>query len=689
LRSQRDASRQASIASSVALASAARDVIADQPDVAALLSLAALRQEDRAEARNSMVLARESPRLQAAVGVLRHPADVNGTAFVRGGRSLVTTGEDGSVRLWDVASNRQRATFERPRAGRPVFTRPAVSRDGRVLAAGAENGTIALWDIASRKLLGTLPTRSHRRVSSVAFSPDGQTLASAGEEPRIRLWDVPGRSAAATLPRVDDLETFQIAFSPDGRTLASVGSSFVVRLWDVPRRVATGRRLELNHLPLTSLAYAADGRLFVGGDEVLIWDPGSAEPPKRIANDASAAEVAVSPDGRRLVVGVDGEIAVFAPGVRDAGRQAATAGPRNLASIELSPDGATIAAAGAGAKVWLYDATRLLRPAGETQADSDVAFERSGRTLATVGDGRIWLADARTGNSLGKPLTDRAKVERIALSPDGHTLASIGEGRDILLWDLRTRTVTGRLTGDGETVSSIAFSPDGRLLAAGGAEDKPAIVLWDVAKRSRDGRALPGHRGGVNSVAFSPGGDRLASAGADGEVGLWDLATRERIGRRVVRHEGAVRDVAFAADGATLVSAGDDGRIWLWESTGGPPRRAVAPSGDAVYSVAFASDGRMLVAGGIGGIRLWDVEAGRPLGNTIELSQAGAVAVSPDGTTFASADSDRTLRLWPGIIWPDKPALGREICRLTGSGLDDAERRRYADGIEFGSMCDG
>jgi WD40 repeat protein len=686
---RRDARRQAADATSVALASAAYDRLAAQPDVSLLLALASLREKDRPEARDSMVAARESVGPDTAVGIMRgHAGVVNGLAFLRRGRAIASAGADGRILLWDPATHR--------RLGAPFataateFTSLAVSPDGNTLAAGGEDGIIRLWDVASRRLLGSLSGSGHG-VLSVAFSPDGRVLASAGEEHRIRLWNVSARKPLGPALTVPDRRTYRVAFNPGGDTLAALGSLYRLRLWSVRSRRLLRRTFSRRGAPLTSVAFSPDGRtLAVGGANAWLWNPASGRTRRLPADSrtASSDDVVFSPDGRRLAgAGSDGSTRLWDVTTRRLLRS--IRGPtKSLKSVAFSPDGRVLAAGGTDKRVWLLDAA--IRPLPHhSNAINSVAFDRVGRTLATAGyDGRIRLWDTRSGRGLGSSLTGAGAFNSVVFSPDGRTLASGGDDAQVLLWDLRSHRVAGpALSGHTDVVNGVAYSRDGRLLASGG-NDK-TIILWDVKSHHRLGAPL---RAGseVNAVAFSPDGRTLASAGSDGQVRLWDVETRRPLGRALVRHGDMVNSVAFSEDGATLASAGSDGNIWLADVASRRSRGPLSGGDAAVLSIGFTPDGRTLIAGSEdGGIRLWDVTSGHLIGRTLTGHAAvNSVAASPDGRTFASGSSDFTGRIWPHIIWSDNERLGAEICDLVGSGLSRVEWAQYAAGIDYRPVCD-
>jgi RNA polymerase sigma factor (sigma-70 family) len=139
-----------------------------------------------------------------------------------------------SMRLWDVASGKERFRFGEPQE----FVHALVfTPDGRTLISGGEprgagdRVSIRLWETATGKERGRI-TGHRDRVWSLALSPDGRTLASGSMDETARLWDWRAGKELRRLAGHRGWVT-AVAFGPGGRTLVSGSWDTTALVWDV------------------------------------------------------------------------------------------------------------------------------------------------------------------------------------------------------------------------------------------------------------------------------------------------------------------------------------------------------------------------------------------------------------------------------------------------------------------------
>ncbi|XP_065175564.1 transcription initiation factor TFIID subunit 5-like [Sycon ciliatum] len=201
--------------------------------------------------------------------LLGHSGPVYSTSFSPFNSMLLSSAQDGTIRLWDLntyttavsfhghvlpvwdvdfgptgyyfASASQDRTARLWATDQPLPLRIFAEHvsdvscvrfhpNGNYIATGSYDRTIRLWDVLTGTCVRLL-TGQHGAITSLAFSPDGRFLASGALNGSVRLWDLSNGSIVTTLLGHTDSVT-SLAFSHDSGLLSSGSLDCTVRLWD-------------------------------------------------------------------------------------------------------------------------------------------------------------------------------------------------------------------------------------------------------------------------------------------------------------------------------------------------------------------------------------------------------------------------------------------------------------------------
>ncbi|XDO63773.1 WD40 repeat domain-containing protein [Streptomyces sp. RLB1-33] len=156
----------------------------------------------------------------------------------------------------------------------------------------------------------------------------------------------------------------------------------------------------------------------------------------------------------------------------------------------------------------------------------------------------------------------------MALSPDGHTLATPGEDQTFRLWNIadpaRPTSLGPPLGSQTSGIGSVSFARDGRTIATTGSDDH-TVRLWHLPTAP-----LTDHTAGVTSTVSAPNGRVLATASTDDTVRLWNTTDPAHPTplSLIKDFSNTVISLAFSPDSRTLATiANGERRVILWNLT--------------------------------------------------------------------------------------------------------------------------
>ncbi|MER7079327.1 TIR domain-containing protein [Saccharopolyspora kobensis] len=497
-------------------------------------------------------------------------------------------------------------------------------------------------------------------------------LRAVTATPRLAGYLQPGSAVTTLLSQDESL----IAGTADGRVLR----------WPIAEAVRTKPSEWASGLRESSgVAASRDGSVVAATDGTAVRI-GGAQEPVQVVPGRKVSRIALSPDGRWLVVSTTGENAGIASPSELVVYEAATGAEAGRAVDVVSDAAALVFPDPSSVQVGAYDGVRVglslpdlrvLSTAGPVAPANNYtpAYSPNADTYGYLWENRLNTIaagepPARTGPTVGGATSElvlpiASSAEAVAIAPGGKRFAivlsgvvqvggteELGSARTPLLTELRGT----------DRVGSLVFSVDGRFLAAAVGN---SIVVWDLAQPSliadRTG-ALLGDRTmfpGKPGLAVSPTGEQLLVTPELSD----DTAVRVRL------RGNAVDDLdfgyesgraAWAPDGTGILMVQDSGAARLydggltrllsdWEAppagemTGTPMPGMTARVVEGGRAVFADRTGRIVVRALPDGEVLQDLGLDGWPGWTADDVHSAQTAVDARGRHVAMSDADQVL----------------------------------------------
>lgn len=579
-----------------------------------------------------------------------------------------------------------------------------VGADGLAVVA-TETGVVHVWDWQAGELVDRLGDASDdAEPAHLSVSPDGNHIALSGavvgSDSPVLVWDRSsderpwefgeGTNNAGTMPLV--------RFHPGGSQMV-----LVQPLEGLVQVLAVGGDWEpvgepIEHPGVFDAAWSPDGRwLAVAGEEVAVLDSATGEEVVDVRGvpDIRQAQLAWSPDSRRIVLGPGGDSErLHAWTVIEDGEPVGITGPivpeapaLPCASVTFGANpGVVIEASrcGRGMRGWDLEpgaVAEIAHVPGDPDQVGGLAFSHDGETLAATRPGGVlalwstdtWELDQAIEAHPGETERVDLGLTGIEWGPEDGMLATHGVA-DAAVWETTTWE-QDRLPGAGP--GAVSISPDDRHVAFSARdraidESADGALAWVLDTETGEERTLtwpdaPTVTGAfpvpiVIDVDFSPDGRLLAATtGVHGYepdpvdgVAIWDWREERLVA--LIDLPAAPGKIDWDSTGTRLVTSTEepDNMVQVWQIPEFDDAGDVAMLDEpdvvmtghqswvqqAVYS---PDDQRVATCSGDGTVRLWDPVDGREVQRVVDDGILGfcSVAFSPDGTQLAVSDVTR------------------------------------------------
>jgi WD40 repeat protein len=445
---------------------------------------------------------------RARITLKGHKAAVSDVAvFASGsdGQRLVSASEDGSVRIWLLVPDSQAAGGKTQ--AKPPETKMTVLNghkgpvraiellpDGETIISGGDDGTVRIWNARTGTQSGTLSPGHKGPILALALSPNGNNLLTGSADGTARLITRSGGKVLRTFTGHRG-PVRAVAFSPRGDRIATGDALGGLKVWET----ATGQGvIAFGHVapsgaaiqPIQTVAFRTDGELVsASADTTLkVWSFAGSWREQRTLDSHVFRVLALdfSPDGGLLAVGGGepsrtGEVKLWQIDKGLLGQSLPSLHSDTVFAVRFSPDGSRLASASADKflKVTSVPQGKLLRSfEGHTHHVMAVDWKSDGKQLITGGADnvlKVWDFDSgeqiRTLQAAGKQITS---VRWITGKPE--VIGASGDAQ-VRMWNPDTDGIARVYSGAGDYVYSVAASADGSRIAAGGADG--VLLVWN------------------------------------------------------------------------------------------------------------------------------------------------------------------------------------------------------------------
>ncbi|KAI9882872.1 MAG: hypothetical protein M1823_005381 [Watsoniomyces obsoletus] len=162
-----------------------------------------------------------------------HTGNVTGVGFHCEGKWMVTSSEDGTVKIWDTRTAVVQRNYQHGHAVNDVVIHP---NQGELISVD-RGGNVRVWDLGQNRCTHHLVPEDDTAVASVTVASDGSMLCVGNNRGNVFAWRMlQNRDVTSLVPlaqfRAHHQYITRILLSPDVRHLATCSADHTARIWN-------------------------------------------------------------------------------------------------------------------------------------------------------------------------------------------------------------------------------------------------------------------------------------------------------------------------------------------------------------------------------------------------------------------------------------------------------------------------